>query len=155
MRIGFGYDIHQLTKNRKFILGGVEIPYTYGLLGHSDADVLLHAICDAILGAAGLGDIGRHFPNTDNKFKNISSMVLLKEVMNKTKIAGFTINNIDCTIVAEEPKISPYIDNMIKNIAEVFSIPRSSINIKATTPEGIGALGRKEGIAAYAVALLC
>ncbi len=154
MRIGFGYDVHALTINRKLIMGGVDIPHSHGLLGHSDADVLLHAICDALLGAAGLGDIGKHFPDTDNKFKDISSLILLKEVRLKIQNAGFKISNIDCVVIAEAPKISKYIPKMIENIANALDIASSCINIKATTAEGLGAFGRKEGIAANAVTLL-
>ncbi|MBI5417488.1 2-C-methyl-D-erythritol 2,4-cyclodiphosphate synthase [Candidatus Poribacteria bacterium] len=155
IRVGFGYDIHIFTSGRKLVLGGVEIPYSFGLLGHSDADVLLHAICDAILGAAALGDIGKHFPNTDKKFKGISSLILLKHVVKKIAVKKFSIINIDSTVVAEQPKISKYIHLMANTISPVLEIPPACINIKATTAEGLGAVGRKEGIAAYATALLC
>lgn len=154
LRIGLGYDIHIFAADRKLMLGGVQIPYPMGLAGHSDADVLLHAICDAILGAAGLMDIGKHFPDTDLKYKNISSLILLKYVADKIKKAGFSIINIDSTVLAEQPKISRYVTDMIKVIAEILSLNISSVNIKATTAEGLDAIGRKEGIAAYATALL-
>ncbi len=152
MRVGLGYDVHALTENRKLILGGVEIPYDKGLLGHSDADVLVHAIMDAILGAAALGDIGKHFPDTDNSFKDISSLVLLKQTKHILETKGFFINNIDSTIVAQSPKLSPFIEEMRKNISNVLQIDISSINIKATTTESLGFEGRKEGISAFAIA---
>ncbi|MBI4650694.1 2-C-methyl-D-erythritol 2,4-cyclodiphosphate synthase [Candidatus Desantisbacteria bacterium] len=154
LRIGFGYDIHIFAAGRKLMLGGVQISYPLGLAGHSDADVLLHAICDALLGAAGFMDIGKHFPNTDLKYKNISSLILLKHVAVKIKKAGFSIINIDTTVLAEQPKISRYVSYMIKVISEVLSLNTSCLNIKATTAEGLDAIGRKEGIAAYATALL-
>lgn len=154
MRIGIGVDFHKFASGRKLILGGIEIPYGLGLAGHSDADVLLHAICDALLGAAALGDIGQHFPNTDPHYKDISSVTLLTEVHKKITGLGFAIENIDTTVIAQEPKIAPYIPAMREKIAQVLGISVSQITIKATTPEGLGALGRREGIAVWAVALL-
>lgn len=151
MRVGFGYDVHALTENRKLILGGVDIPHEKGLLGHSDADVLLHAIMDALLGAAALGDIGKHFPDTDNSFKDIDSLVLLNRTSDILKNNGFSINNIDTTVVAQSPKISPYIDKMRENISRVLDINISCVSVKATTTEHLGFEGRKEGISAYAV----
>ena len=152
MRVGLGYDVHALTENRKLILGGVEIPYDKGLLGHSDADVLVHAIMDAILGAAALGDIGKHFPDTDNSFKDISSLILLEHTKNIIETHGFSINNIDSTIVAQSPKLSPFIEEMRKNISNILNIDLSAVNIKATTTEKLGFEGRKEGISAFAIA---
>ncbi len=154
MRIGIGYDIHPLVKNRKLILGGVEIPYVKGLKGHSDADVLLHAVCDGLLGALGKGDIGEHFPNTDPKYKNISSLKLLEKVGGLVKTAGMKIGNIDTVVIAQEPNIKKYKPRMQSAIAKVFKIKSNQVNIKATTNEGLGSIGRKEGIAAYAVVLL-
>jgi 2-C-methyl-D-erythritol 2,4-cyclodiphosphate synthase len=151
MRIGTGYDVHRLVEGRKLVMGGVEIPNEKGLLGHSDADVLLHAICDALLGAAGLGDIGRHFPDTTPKYKGISSLILLSEVHRLLADAGFRVNNIDATIVAERPKMAPYIQTMVANIASTVKTDRSAVNVKATTTEGLGFEGKGEGIAAYAV----
>ncbi len=152
MRIGFGYDVHALSENRKLILGGVEIPYEKGLLGHSDADVLLHAIMDALLGAAALGDIGKLFPDTDNSFKNIDSLILLEHTNEALKTNGFFVNNIDSTIVAQAPKLAPFIDEMRQNIARVLEIDISQVSVKATTTEKLGFEGRKEGISAYSVA---
>lgn len=154
MRIGHGYDVHRLTENRKLILGGVEIPYEYGLLGHSDADVLLHAICDSLLGAAALGDIGKHFPPDDDRFLNISSLLLLQEVGNLLKNKGFEIENIDATIMAEKPKLRPFISKMEENISKALSIPVDRINVKATTEEGLGFTGTGEGIAAHSICLI-
>ncbi len=151
MRIGTGYDVHRLSGGRKLIIGGVDIPSEQGLIGHSDADVLLHAICDALLGAAGLGDIGRHFPDSAPKYKGISSLILLGEVHRLLTEAGYRINNIDATIVAERPKMSPHIPAMVANIAAVVCIDRASVNVKATTTEGLGFAGKGEGMAAYAV----
>lgn len=151
MRVGKGYDVHRLVAGRKLMMGGVEIPYDQGLLGHSDADVLLHAICDALLGAAGLGDIGRHFPDTAPKYKGISSLTLLEEVSRLLAEAGFRVNNIDATIVAEKPKMAPHIPAMVANIAAAVKTDRSAVNVKATTTEGLGFIGRGEGMAAYAV----
>jgi len=152
MRIGTGYDVHRLVEGRKLMIGGVDIPFEKGLLGHSDADVLLHAICDALLGAAALGDIGKHFPDTTPKYKGISSLTLLGEVNRVLHDAGFRVNNIDATVVAENPKMSSYIPAMLLNIATAVTIDRACVNVKATTTEGLGFAGRGEGIAAYAVA---
>ncbi|MBW6410470.1 2-C-methyl-D-erythritol 2,4-cyclodiphosphate synthase [Clostridium weizhouense] len=151
MRIGLGYDVHKLVENRKLILGGVEIPYEKGLLGHSDADVLLHAIMDSLLGACALGDIGKHFPDTDSKFKGVSSIKLLEEVRNLISINGYNINNIDATIIAQKPKMSPYIDSMKENIANTLKINIDNINIKATTEEGLGFTGDCLGISAQSI----
>ena len=154
MRIGIGYDVHRLVENRKLILGGVEIPFEQGLLGHSDADVLLHAICDALLGAAALGDIGRHFPDTSNEFKNIDSLILLERVGSLLKECAWSIVNIDSTVIAQRPKLAPYINDMVANIARVLGLKPEQVNVKATTTEGLGWEGRTEGIAAQAVALI-
>ena len=154
MRIGSGYDVHKLVEKRKLILGGVEIPYEKGLLGHSDADVLIHAIMDALLGAAALGDIGKHFPDSDNNFKNISSLVLLRNVCLLLKNSGYTTINIDSTIIAQRPKLAAYIDLMLSNIAEALEVSVDSVNVKATTEEGLGFTGSGEGIAAQAVCLI-
>ena len=151
-RIGEGYDVHKLVQNRKLILGGVEIQYDKGLLGHSDADVLIHAIMDALLGAAAKNDIGYHFPDNNDKYKNISSIELLKNV--KELINNYDIINIDSTVICQEPKLRPYIDEMKKNISNVLNIDINNINIKATTEEGLGFTGNKEGIAAKAICLL-
>jgi len=151
MRIGTGYDVHRLVEGRKLMIGGVDIPSERGLLGHSDADVLLHAICDALLGAAGLGDIGRHFPDTAPKFKGISSLSLLAEVYRLLTEGGFRVNNVDATIVAERPKMAAFIPEMVANIASTVKTDQSAVNVKATTTEGLGFAGRGEGIAAYAV----
>ena len=153
-RVGMGYDVHKLVTGRKLILGGVEIQHDLGLLGHSDADVLLHAIKDAILGAAALGDIGRHFPDTDEAYKGISSMVLLSKVKDLILKEGYNVNNIDATIAAQQPKIAPYIKDMNENIAQTLKIEASQVNVKATTTEGLGFVGNKEGIAAYAIVSL-
>lgn len=153
-RVGMGYDVHKLVTGRKLILGGVEIQHDLGLLGHSDADVLLHAIKDAILGAAALGDIGRHFPDTDEAYKGISSMVLLSKVKDLILKEGYKVNNIDATIAAQQPKIAPYIKAMNENIAQTLKIEDSQVNVKATTTEGLGFVGNKEGIAAYAIVSL-
>ncbi len=154
MRIGKGFDIHRLVDGRKLILGGVEIPFEKGLLGHSDADVLVHAICDAILGAAGEGDIGVHFPDTDPKFKDANSLNLLKISCDKVRSKGYSIVNIDSTVFAEKPKLLQYKEAMRKNIAESAGIDPSDINVKATTFEGLGAIGNGEGIGAESVVLL-
>jgi len=154
MRIGSGFDVHQLVAGRKLIIGGVEIAYEEGLLGHSDADVLLHAICDALLGAAALGDIGRHFADTDTKYKNIDSRILLREVARLVANAGFRIGNVDATIIAQAPKMAPHIEKMVENIASDLGIAINAVNVKATTTEKLGYTGRGEGIAAEAVALL-
>ncbi|MCM1365447.1 MAG: 2-C-methyl-D-erythritol 2,4-cyclodiphosphate synthase [Faecalibacterium sp.] len=154
MRIGHGYDVHKLTENRKLILGGVEIPYEKGLLGHSDADVLLHAISDSLLGAAALGDIGKLFPDNDDKYKGADSLVLLSEVCSHVRKNGFEIINIDATVLAQAPKLRGYIDEMRANIAKACSIDVSCVSVKATTEEGLGFTGNGEGIAAHAVCLL-
>ncbi|GFI62043.1 2-C-methyl-D-erythritol 2,4-cyclodiphosphate synthase [Clostridiales bacterium] len=154
MRIGLGYDVHRLTEKRRLILGGVDIPFEKGLLGHSDADVLIHAIMDALLGAAALGDIGLHFPDSEEEYQGISSMYLLSKVCLLIKAKGYTTINIDATIIAQRPKLRPYIDDMRKNIAGVMNMPISCINIKATTEEGLGFTGRGEGIAAQAICLI-
>lgn len=154
MRIGFGYDVHKLVKGRKLILGGVKIPHTKGLLGHSDADVLLHALCDSILGAAGLKDIGYYFSNKDNKWKDISSLVLLEECLKLITKRKLKVGNIDITVILEEPKINPYIDQMKKNIAKTLKIRVSQISIKSTTSEGLGFVGKKLGCSAYSICLL-
>ena len=154
MRIGTGYDVHRLTKERKLILGGVDIPYDRGLAGHSDADVLLHAIMDAMLGAAALGDIGKQFPDTDERYKGISSLILLERVGELLADNRFAVSNIDSTIIAQEPKLRPYIDEMRKNIAGALSLDVSAVSVKATTEEGLGFTGKGEGIAAQAVCLL-
>ena len=154
MRIGHGYDVHRLTENRKLIIGGVEIPYEFGLLGHSDADVLLHAISDAILGAAALGDIGGMFPDTDEKWKGADSLKLLKAVVNRVSADGYVIENIDSTLIAQQPKMKPHIPLMRENIAKACNIDISQVSVKATTEEALGFTGRKEGISAHAVVLL-
>ena len=151
MRVGFGYDVHRLVEERKLILGGVEIPYEKGLLGHSDADVLVHALMDAMLGAAGLGDIGRHFPDTDNQYKGIDSMLLLKQVTQLLHENGFYVNNLDATVVAQRPKLAGFIPQMEANIAAVLGIDTSCVNVKATTTEKLGFEGEGLGISAYAV----
>ena len=154
MRIGHGYDVHKLVENRKLILGGVEIPFEKGLLGHSDADVLLHAVCDALLGAAALGDIGKHFPDNDNAFLNIDSRVLLRKTVALLKEKGYKIGNIDATVIAQKPKMAPHIDNMRKNIAEDCGVKPEFVNVKATTEEGLGFTGALEGISAHAVCVI-
>lgn len=151
MRVGVGYDIHRLVEGRKLVLGGVEVPHPRGLLGHSDGDVVLHAICDAILGAAAAGDIGIHFPNNDPRFKDISSLALLEETHELIKGKDYKVKNIDVTIVAEKPRVAEIIPLMKEKIARVLKINRENINIKATTNEGLGFVGREEGIAAFAV----
>lgn len=154
IRVGQGYDVHQLVSDRRLIIGGETIPFEYGLLGHSDADVLLHAIIDALLGAAGKGDIGHHFPDTDEQFKNADSRKLLRNVWNLLKKEGYTIGNIDATILAEKPKMAPYLEKMKENIACDCQTSSQHVNVKATTSETMGFVGRKEGIAAMAVCLL-
>ena len=154
MRVGLGYDVHALVPGRPLTLGGIRIPYLLGLQGHSDADVLLHAICDALLGAIADRDIGKHFPDTDPQYKNIQSTLLLKGVAAKVREKGFHIVNVDSTIVAQEPKLSDFIPRMVNQIAEVLEIGPGSVNVKATTTEGLGFTGRGEGIAAYAIALV-
>ena len=154
MRIGQGFDVHQLVVGRKLIIGGVDIPYEKGLLGHSDADVLLHAICDALLGAAALGDIGKHYADTDAEYEDIDSRILLRDVVRQITEAGFRVGNVDATIIAQAPKIAPHIPQMIANIADYLGVQRNAVNVKATTTEQLGYTGRGEGIAAQAVALL-
>jgi 2-C-methyl-D-erythritol 2,4-cyclodiphosphate synthase len=154
MRVGMGYDVHKLTEGRDLILGGVTIPWEKGLLGHSDADVLIHAVMDALLGAAALGDIGKHFPDTDPAYKGISSLKLLEHVMCLLKRNGFSVGNVDAVIIAQKPKMAPHIPQMRKNLAEAMGIPEGRVNVKATTEEGLGFTGRGEGIASQAVCLL-
>jgi 2-C-methyl-D-erythritol 2,4-cyclodiphosphate synthase len=153
-RIGFGYDVHRLVAGRKLMLGGVQIPAEKGLEGHSDADVLLHAIADALLGAAGLGDIGKHFPNTDPRFQGVSSVILLQQVADLLVQHRYTVGNVDATLILEEPKIAPYVDAMRQTIARALGTTPAQISIKATTHEGLGALGAGAGAAAHAVALI-
>ena len=154
IRIGHGYDVHRLIPERKLIIGGVEIPYELGLLGHSDADVLLHAICDAILGAIGAGDIGRHFPDSDPAYKGIDSRKLLSHVINLAEQRGYVVSNVDTTVIAQQPKLSPYIEQMAAVIAAECRVDPDLVNVKATTTEELGFTGRKEGIAANAVVLM-
>jgi len=154
MRSGIGYDIHRLVSGRKLILGGVDIPFEKGLIGHSDADVLIHALCDALLGAAALGDIGIHFPDTDDAYKGISSRVLLDKTVQLLASRGFSAMNVDVTILAQAPKLSPFRQAMQENIAGALHLPEDCVNIKATTTEGLGAIGNREGIAALCVAMI-
>ena len=154
MRIGMGYDVHKLVENRDLILGGVKIPYSLGLLGHSDADVLLHAIMDSLLGAAALGDIGKHFPDSDDRYKGISSIELLKHVGSLLKENDWLIEHIDSTIIAQKPKMAPHIENMRKNISEALNIDIGQINVKATTEEGLGFTGEGKGISSQSICLL-
>lgn len=154
MRVGMGYDVHRLVENRKLILGGVEIPYEKGLLGHSDADVLLHAIMDALLGAAALGDIGKHFPDTDPAYEGASSMKLLEHVGELLEEHNYVIENIDATIIAQRPKMLPHIPQMVKNVAEALGLEENQVNIKATTEEGLGFTGSGEGISSQAICML-
>ncbi|WP_343209777.1 2-C-methyl-D-erythritol 2,4-cyclodiphosphate synthase [Anaerolentibacter hominis] len=154
MRIGMGYDVHRLVEDRELILGGIKIPYDKGLLGHSDADVLVHAVMDALLGAAAMGDIGKHFPDSGEAYKGISSMVLLGKVLEILMKAGYQIGNIDATVIAQRPKLAPYIDAMRENIAAVLDLPAACVSVKATTEEGLGFTGTGEGIAAQAVCLI-
>lgn len=154
MRIGHGYDVHRFESGRRLILGGVQIPYPQGLAGHSDADVLTHAVMDALLGAAGLGDIGMHFPDTDDRFEGINSLILAQETVALVQDAGYSICNIDSTLIAQAPKLSPYLPQMRKALSQALQINTDQINIKATTEEHLGFTGRKEGIAAHAVCLL-
>ncbi|MBS5734012.1 MAG: 2-C-methyl-D-erythritol 2,4-cyclodiphosphate synthase [Clostridiales bacterium] len=154
MRIGHGYDVHRFESGRRLILGGVQIPYSQGLAGHSDADVLTHAVMDALLGAAGLGDIGMHFPDTDDRFEGINSLILARETVALVQDAGYCICNIDSTLIAQAPKLSPYLPQMRKALSQALQINTDQINIKATTEEHLGFTGRKEGIAAHAVCLL-
>lgn len=154
IKVGMGYDVHQFAQDRQLWLGGIQIPHTCGLLGHSDADVLIHAICDALLGAAGLRDIGYHFPDTADEFAGIDSKILLARVVASLKERGWRVGNIDATVCAQAPKLNPHIPDMQKTLAEVLQIAPADVNIKATTTEHLGFVGRKEGIAAYAVALI-
>ena len=154
IRIGHGYDVHRFSEDRDLILGGVKIPYTMGLLGHSDADVLIHAVMDAIIGALGLGDIGKHFPDTDGSYKDISSMILADRVYALLLAQGYSVVNIDATVIAQKPKLAPYIDEMRANIAKVFRISIEAVNVKATTEEKLGFTGRLEGISSHAVCLI-
>lgn len=154
MRVGLGYDVHKLVEDRDLILGGVKVPHTLGLLGHSDADVLVHAIMDALLGAAALGDIGKHFPDTDPEYKGADSMKLMARVRELIEEKGYVIENVDATIIAQKPKLRPYIDQMEENIAAVLHIERDQINVKATTEERLGFTGREEGMAAQAICSL-
>ena len=154
MRIGHGYDVHRLVEGRKLILGGVEVPFERGLLGHSDADVLIHAVMDALLGAAGLGDIGRHFPDSDPAYAGADSLRLLAAVMEKLAVAGWQVGNVDATVIAQRPKLAGYLPQMRQNLALIMGVLPDQINIKATTEEGLGFTGSGEGIAAQAVALL-
>ena len=154
MRVGMGYDVHKLTEGRELILGGVKIPWEMGLLGHSDADVVVHAIMDAILGAAALRDIGRHFPDTDPQYKGISSILLLKKVGELLKEKGYSIVNIDATIIAQKPKLLPYMDTMIENVAEALKLSADQVNIKATTEEGLGFTGSLQGISSQAICVI-
>lgn len=154
MRVGLGYDVHKLVEGRKLIIGGVDIPHEKGLLGHSDADVLIHAVMDSILGALALGDIGKHFPDTDEKYKGADSMKLLEFVYNLINEKGYGIANIDCTIIAQSPKMAPHIQSMRENIAKALNTSIDNINVKATTEEGLGFTGAKEGIAAQSICLL-
>ncbi|MDP2168574.1 MAG: 2-C-methyl-D-erythritol 2,4-cyclodiphosphate synthase [Thermodesulfovibrionales bacterium] len=153
MRVGFGYDSHRLVEGRRLVLGGVEIPYHKGLLGHSDGDALVHAITDAVIGALGLGDIGRHFPDTDMTWKDASSVMMLKHIVGLVRANGFEVSWVDCTVIAEEPKLAPYMERMEEAVS-ASGIPHGAINIKAKTNEGMGFTGRGEGVAAYAVCLL-
>jgi 2-C-methyl-D-erythritol 2,4-cyclodiphosphate synthase len=153
-RVGFGYDVHPLVEDRDFILGGINIEHSKGALGHSDADTLIHAICDALLGAANLGDIGKHFPDTSMEFKGIDSKILLKKTVQLIKEKGYSISNIDTTICLQSPKIKPYIERMTEILSKTMELPAEDISIKATTTEKLGFVGREEGISAYAVALI-
>lgn len=154
IRIGHGYDVHRLTENRPLILGGVKIEYELGLLGHSDADVLLHAVCDALLGAAGLGDIGRHFPDNDDSYLGIDSRILLRKVFGLLKDNGYSVCNVDATVIAQKPKLAPFIDKMAENIAFDLEISKNRVNVKATTEEKLGFTGELKGISAHAVCLI-
>lgn len=154
MRVGLGYDVHKLVKGRKLIIGGVDVPHETGLLGHSDADVLVHAVMDSILGALALGDIGKHFPDTDEKYKGSDSIKLLEFVYNLIRGKGYVIGNIDCTIIAQSPKMVPYIEKMRNNISKALNTDINNINVKATTEEGLGFTGAKQGIAAQSICLL-
>lgn len=154
MRIGHGYDVHAFAEGRRLILGGVDIPHVKGLMGHSDADVLTHAVCDSLLGALAMGDIGKHFPDTDSSFKNVNSLLLLEKVKALLSAEGYGIVNIDSTLIAQKPKLAPYIDEMRKNLANAMGIPVTDVSVKATTEERLGFTGREEGISAHAVCLI-
>ncbi|PLX72119.1 MAG: 2-C-methyl-D-erythritol 2,4-cyclodiphosphate synthase [Desulfuromonas sp.] len=154
MRVGHGFDVHRLVPDRPLVLGGVDIPFAFGLLGHSDADVLLHAVCDAILGALGLGDIGHNFPDSDLRYKGVSSMLLLEQVVRLAKNRGYRIGNLDTTIVAQQPRLACYLPQMVANLANVCQVDDTRVNVKATTTEQLGYAGRGEGISAYAVVLM-
>ena len=154
IRVGQGYDVHALVPGRRLVVGGVEIPHTHGLLGHSDADVLLHAITDALLGAAALGDIGRHFPDTDERFRGADSLVLLREAVTRVRAAGFDVCNVDSTVIAQAPRLAPYVPAMVARIAETVGIDPARVNVKGKTNERLGFAGRREGIVAQAVVLL-
>ena len=154
IRIGHGYDVHRFAKDRDLYIGGIKIDYELGLDGHSDADLLIHAVCDALLGAAALGDIGKHFPDTDERYKGIDSKLLLKDVINLINSKGYEVENIDATVIAQEPKLAKYIDSMRECLAQIMQINLDSVNIKATTEEKLGFTGRKEGIAAHCVCLI-
>ena len=154
MRIGHGYDVHRLVEGRKLFIGGVEIPHTLGLLGHSDADVLLHAVCDALLGAAALGDIGKHFPDNDERYKGIDSKILLRHCADLLGEKGYSVCNVDCTVIAQKPKLAPYIEAMRECIASCIGIEKNCVNVKATTEEKLGFTGNEEGIASHAVTII-
>ncbi|MBQ7048880.1 MAG: 2-C-methyl-D-erythritol 2,4-cyclodiphosphate synthase [Clostridia bacterium] len=154
MRIGHGYDVHAFAEGRRLILGGVDIPHVKGLMGHSDADVLTHAVCDSLLGALAMGDIGKHFPDTDSSFKNVNSLLLLEKVKALLSAEGYGIVNVDSTLIAQKPKLAPYIDEMRKNLANAMGIPVTDVSVKATTEERLGFTGREEGISAHAVCLI-
>ena len=154
MRIGIGYDVHRFSRNRRLIIGGVAVPYKKGLLGHSDADVLCHAVTDAILGAAGLGDIGRHFPDTDPRFRDADSILLLSQAYKTVKERGFVIHNVDSVVIAEVPKLSPFIPSMVEALARALETTPDRVNVKATTTEGLGFEGKKKGVAAWAAVIL-
>lgn len=154
LRVGHGYDVHKLTENRRLVLGGVDVPYEKGLLGHSDADVLLHAVCDALLGAAGMGDIGKHFPDNDSSFKDIDSRILLRRVCGLIYEKGYSVSNIDATVIMQKPKLAPFLPQMVKNIADDCRISTDAVNVKATTEEKLGFTGDGSGAAAHAVCLI-
>lgn len=153
-RIGHGYDVHKLVEGRKLILGGADVPYEYGLLGHSDADVLVHAVCDAILGSVALGDIGKHFPDNDPSYEGANSILLLKKCVELLRKQGYAVGNIDATVIAQRPKLAPYVDEMRKNIADACDVKNDAVSVKATTEEGLGFTGEKLGISAHAVVLV-
>lgn len=153
-RIGHGYDVHKLVEGRKLILGGADVPYEYGLLGHSDADVLVHAVCDAILGSVALGDIGKHFPDNDPSYEGANSILLLKKCVELLRKQGYAVGNVDATVIAQRPKLAPYVDEMRKNIADACDVKNDAVSVKATTEEGLGFTGEKLGISAHAVVLV-